>query len=103
MMACSIVANPNAAANPYGPPIADFFPSDEDIPTFTNVNFMDLTTHMPTSWEWRINGSLFSIAQNPSLFFGSPGTFAILLIATNSYGTGTHTHIINVSGGGIQP
>ncbi len=96
MMACCILANPNAAGAPYGPPVAAFTPGDSTIGTFTSVNFEDTSTGIPTSWQWLINGSLFSTAQNPSYYFTTRGTFIIILLATNSYGTDSEQHTMTV-------
>ncbi len=98
MMACAIVSSPVSSTNPYGPPVADFLPEEDDpISSFRTVNFVDTTTDMPTSWQWQINGATFSIAQNPSYYFTSPGFYTIVLIASNSYGAGSKTRTYQVT------
>ena len=96
MMACAIVTSPQAASNPYGAPIANFAPSDETIQPYTHVSFTDLTTGNPTSWQWFVNGAMFSTLQNPGYYFTTPGIYAVVLIATNAYGSNSHQHLITI-------
>lgn len=97
MMACCIVAEPVAMPPVYGPPVAEFSPGDITIGTGTKIDFIDLTTDFPTSWQWTINGALFSLARNPSYYFGSPGNYIIGLTASNAYGSSSPiTHTIQV-------
>ncbi len=98
MMACAIIGSPVASPNPYGPPVADFLPEEDDpISAFTSVSFEDTSTDMPTAWQWQINGSTFSIAQNPSYYFTAPGFYTIVLIASNSYGADSKTRTYHVA------
>lgn len=107
MMACAINTNPNAASNPYGPPVAAFSPSDETVSQYDTVDFTDLSTQVPTSWSWLVNGSQFSIAKNPSYYFTRAGYYTIALTATNAYGSSSTSHQIHVladgGGGGLPP
>lgn len=106
MMACAIIANPHAASSPYGPPVAAFEPTGAEISQYDSIQFTDLSTDMPTSWSWKINGVQFSIAQNPSYYFANYGYYDIALTATNSYGSSTTTHQVHVTpygGGGLLP
>jgi len=59
--------------------------------TGTSIQFYDLSTHNPTSWSWTFTGGTpaTSTAQNPSITYSSPGTYAVTLQATNSVGAGT--------------
>lgn len=100
MMACSIVTNPNASAGTYTAPVADFLPVSGTVEQSDIVSFTDLSTLYPTAWSWTVNGSLFSIQQNPTLYFGTIGTFVIRLTATNSYGSSFKESTITVEGGG---
>lgn len=108
MMACAIIANPHAASSPYGPPVAAFSPGDITINQYDSLNFTDLSTQMPTSWSWKVNGAQFSIDQNPSYFFANSGYFTISLTSTNAYGSSTASHQVHVlsgggGGGGLLP
>jgi PKD repeat protein len=100
MAACIFASSPNGGdAPPYGPPVAAFAPSDPVTPIYSTVNFYDQSTDNPTSWEWRLgdeNGTIFSIDQNSSYYFTSPGSYPITLVVTNEYGTDFHTIIIEV-------
>ena len=95
-MACCIASNPGAAGAPYGPPVAAFTPSDETIGAYGTVGFADLTTGIPTSWSWLVNGAQFSTAKNPSYYFSVRGIFVVVLIATNAYGSNSTQHTITV-------
>lgn len=62
----------------------------------TNVQFTDLSTGNPTSWVWKRNGVQFSILQNPSASFTSPGVYAIQLTASNTSGSGSISKNVTV-------
>ena len=58
-------------------------------PAGSTIQFTDHSFNGPTSWNWKINGSQFSIIQNPTYYFGMAGTFDISLTASNSFGSST--------------
>jgi PKD repeat protein len=97
MMACAIVEDPAVAGNPFGPPVADFSVSNNDVFQYASVYFTDDTTQFPTSWKWFIDGVQFSSIQNPSYFFTTPGNHAIVLIAYNSYGNNSKERTVYVN------
>ncbi len=72
-------------------PIAEFmvvpFDTSGDAP-FT-VQFQDLSTNSPTSWEWDFtnDGVVDSTLQNPSYTYSTPGTYNVRLKAGNAFGT----------------
>ncbi|WP_082088245.1 MULTISPECIES: PGF-pre-PGF domain-containing protein [unclassified Methanosarcina] len=58
------------------------------------VQFTDLSTNNPDSWEWDFdgNGSIDSSEINPSWTYEIPGTYTVTLIAANTtYGNDTET------------
>ncbi len=101
MIAACVFASAIAGggAPPYGAPVASFSPSTPIAPIYSTINFYDTSTGTPTSWVWRLNaidGPVFSILQNPSYFFTSPGFYDIFLIATNSYGSDSYSVQIEI-------
>ena len=78
-------------------PDADFEANFTNITTGDNVIFADLSTNLPTSWEWTISpmtGVTYENAtdansQNPEVKFSSAGVFTVSLVATNSFGPST--------------
>lgn len=71
------------------PPVARFTVDTDSPLVGQRVHFTDTSTGNPTSWQWSVNGSIFSYQQNPTLVFNNPGTYTILLTATNSFGSNT--------------
>lgn len=74
-----------------------------------SVNFTDLSTNSPTSWEWTFYGGASpssSTLQNPSgITWNSTGLKSVKLIATNAWGSDTEQksgYINVVSGVGIE-
>lgn len=86
--------------SPPTPPVVDFTgdPISGEAPL--TVQFTDLTTNSPTSWEWELNPfGARSVQQNPIITYTSPGFKSITLTAVNNDGTGrlTKTNYINVT------
>jgi gliding motility-associated-like protein len=50
------------------------------------VNFQELVSPNPTTWEWDFGNGTTSSVSNPSLVYNSVGDFDVQLIATNSIG-----------------
>jgi PKD repeat protein len=70
------------------PPVADFSgtPTSGDYPL--TVNFSDLSTNNPTSWEWDFgDGSPHVYTQNPSHQYTAAGDYTVTLTATNACGS----------------
>jgi uncharacterized protein (TIGR02145 family) len=69
------------------------------------VNFTDLTTDNPTSWQWDFGDDGTSTQQNPTHTYNNEGTYTVSLTVTNSYGSDTEekTDFITVSSGGPEP
>jgi PKD repeat protein len=69
------------------------------------VTFLDLSNGPPTSWYWDFgDNSTTSTAQNPTHTFSQPGSYTIILRATNDRGNDMETKYgyINVSAP-VQP
>lgn len=76
---------------PTAPPIANFWFGDSIIITGTTVNFYDVSSNTPTTWNWTLNGgsTTSSTLKNPTATFNVVGTYAIQLIASNAWGSDT--------------
>jgi gliding motility-associated-like protein len=55
------------------------------------INFQDLSTGNPTSWQWNFGNGSTSTQQNPSTTYFTPGTYTVTLTATNTSGSNTLT------------
>jgi len=77
-----------------GPPVADF-EADNLSPTIgETVNFTDLSTNNPTSWQWSFNpstvtyiGGTNSNSPNPQVQFNAEGYYTVALTAYNASGS----------------
>ena len=83
-------------------PVADFVgdPLSGNAPL--NVDFTDLSTNDPTSWDWSFGDSGTSQQQNPSHQYTGEGQYNVSLTAANAYGQDTETknNYITVTTGG---
>ncbi|HRG59548.1 MAG TPA: PKD domain-containing protein, partial [Bacteroidia bacterium] len=80
--------------NPVIVPVANFTASNFNITTGLSVNFTDLSTNNPTSWNWLFTGAApaSSTSQNPSnITYNTAGCYQVSLTATNSAGSNTST------------
>ncbi|MBT8508661.1 hypothetical protein AZH53_09615 [Methanomicrobiaceae archaeon CYW5] len=73
------------------PPGADFSANVSSGVMPVTVQFTDLSTYAPTSWEWDFGDGNASTLQNPSHTFTAAGTYTVNLTATNAFGNGTET------------
>ncbi len=80
-----IVALPNTQ-----PPVANFSVSDT-ITCSGTVQFNDLSSNAPTSWNWDFGDGNTSTVQNPQHTYLPGGPFTVRLIVGNSSGTDTLT------------
>jgi len=79
---------------PLPSPTANFTASDTMICKDSCVNFTDLSTDTPSSWQWIFPGAnpSSSTTQNPAnICYNDTGVFDVQLIATNANGTDTLT------------
>ena len=62
------------------------------------VQFNDLSTGGPTSWQWNLGNGTTSTLQNPSTTFLTPGSYTVTLTVSNASGSNTKTVVnyINV-------
>jgi PKD repeat protein len=83
------------------PPIADFSGEPTSGVAPLTVIFTDLSTNMPTSWNWSFgDGSLENATeQNPVHIFTTTGNYTVSLNATNAAGLNvtTKTNFITVT------
>jgi len=83
------------------PPVASFTVNDTNICTGGSLNFTDLSSGLPNSWNWTFNGGTPSTStlQNPTVTYNIPGMYDVSLIATNPNGSDTliMTNYISVS------
>jgi PKD repeat protein len=75
-------------------PSAAFLSTDTSLCQKFCIDFSDLSTNSPTSWEWLFPGAIpaSSTDQNPTnICYDNPGVFDVTLITSNTYGTDTLT------------
>ena len=72
-------------------PVAKFTASPTSGTVPLTVQFTDMSTNSPTSWNWSFGDGNTSTLENPSYQYTSPGTYAVTLNATNAGGSNTIT------------
>lgn len=74
------------------PPVADFSAAQTTICQGSSITFTNLST-FATSYSWTFTGGTpsTSTATSPTVTYNTAGTYAVTLVATNSYGTDTET------------
>jgi len=70
-------------------PVADFTAVPVSGPPPLTVQFNDLSSNNPTSWEWDFGDGETSSEQNPVHIFTEEGTYTVSLTVYNLYGTDT--------------
>lgn len=83
LLICSLTAYAQPISNFNATPVAGCSP--------LIVSFQDLSTGNPTSWLWNFGNGNTSTLQNPSATYFTPGTYTIMLTATNAAGSNTFT------------
>ncbi|HAS44064.1 MAG TPA: collagenase [Microscillaceae bacterium] len=75
------------------PPVAAFTANVTTITVGQSVTFTDQSTNTPTSWNWTFAGGMpaNSVVQNPVVTYNTPGTYDVILTATNADGSNTLT------------
>lgn len=76
-----------------GPPVATFAGSPTSGSAPLTVNFTDLSTGDPTSWDWSFGDGGTSTSQNPSHSYTANGTYTVSLTVSNAYGSDTDTKV----------
>lgn len=88
-------------------PVANFTVYKTEIVKGESIQFFDLSTNTPSSWQWDFGDNTTSSQQNPMKTYNSSGTFTIMFTATNTYGSNTITvkNLMTVTdqGGGTGP
>lgn len=70
-------------------PVSDFSSNEIIIPVGEDVNFTDLTSGIPTAWDWTFNGGdpETSDVKNPQeIFYNTEGSFDVKLVSSNDLG-----------------
>ena len=70
-------------------PVANFTASPVNGCSPLIVNFQDLSSGNPTSWNWNFGNGNTSTQRNPTATYFTPGTYNITLTATNVNGSNT--------------
>lgn len=75
-------------------PVADFEADDTEACGTLTVNFTDLSTNNPTTWNWNFgDGSSTSSDANPTHTYTAPGTYTVTLNVSNAEGNDYETKI----------
>lgn len=79
-------------------PVADFVGNPTTVIEGGTVDFTDLSTNSPTSWDWTFDGGTppSSTDQNPSIVYNTAGTYDVTLVATNGDGSDTETKTLYI-------
>lgn len=77
-------------------PVANFSASKTSGCSPVVVQFTDQSTGSPTSWSWDLGNGGSSSIQNPAAAYITPGTYTVILTATNANGSTKDTNIITV-------
>lgn len=92
----------DSIVNQNAPPVVNFNATSRTICVGDTVNFMDLSSNLPTGWSWVFQGGLpaSSSIQTPYVVYNTPGVYNVTLTATNVFGqaTKTDTAYITVQG-----
>lgn len=76
------------------PPVADFSANFTSISAGGSVQFTDLSTYNPTSWNWSFTGGTpasFNGQNPPAITYNTPGTYTVTLTVTNANGSDVET------------
>ena len=80
-------------------PVANFWGSPRSGEVPLNVTFNDLSTGIPTAWNWSFGDGTYSTQQNPVHTYSVAGNYAVTLTVSNAAGTAAMTkpNYINVT------
>lgn len=76
------------------PPVADFVANYTTVTAGGQVNYTDLSTYTPTSWNWSFPGGTpasYSGQYPPPITYNVAGTYNAVLTVTNANGSDTET------------
>ena len=76
-------------------PVAEFTASATTITEGDTVDFTDLSSNNPDTWDWTFAGGTpgSSTQQNPVITYNTAGTYTVILTASNAYGNDTETKV----------
>lgn len=74
-------------------PVANFIADNLTGVDPHTVNFTDLTTGEPTSWNWSFGDGNSSSIQNPSHTYNTPGSYTVVLTVSNNTRSDTETRV----------
>lgn len=77
-------------------PAASFSHSPSSVLEGDTINFTDLSTNSPTSWDWAFGDGFTSTFQHPSHSYSVEGEYSVSLTVANNYGSDTETRTISV-------
>ncbi|MFA5414208.1 MAG: PKD domain-containing protein [Methanoregula sp.] len=80
-------------------PIANFIANQTSGTVPVTIKFNDISTGIPTSWNWSFGDGSFTIEQNPIHTYMATGNYTVSLNATNDRGSNmtTRTNYISVT------
>lgn len=81
-------------------PVADFSANETVIPTGCSIDFTDLSSGVPTAWQWEFPGANpgTSTDRNPiGITYDAVGTYQVKLVVTNEAGTDSLVYIDYIS------
>ncbi|MCF8371995.1 MAG: T9SS type A sorting domain-containing protein [Bacteroidales bacterium] len=73
-----------------GPPVPYFYASQTIIYAGDSINFIDISTYNPDTWQWTFVGGnpVQSVDQSPTFIkYNFPGIFNVYLSTSNNWGT----------------
>jgi gingipain R len=79
------------------PVAADFIADNTTVAVNEAVNFTDMSTGSPTSWNWSFGDSGSSADQHPAHTYTSAGTYTVSLEVSNATSTDTETKVDYIS------
>lgn len=91
---CSATDVVTITVQPCVAPVAALSISDNIICESSCIDFTDMSTGSPTSWQWSFPGAVpsSSTLQNPiNICYNTPGNYSVTLITTNAFGSDTIT------------
>ena len=88
----------------YIKPIAGFTSDDSPLAPSLTINFKDISSNYPTSWDWDFgDGSEHSTSQNPSHTYEHTGTYPVILTVSNPADSDSITEYITARPAVIVP
>ncbi len=85
------------------PPVADFTGTPLTGFAPLQVTFTDSSTGAPTSWDWDFGDQTSSTQQNPVHVYSEPGTYDVMLTASNANGPDSLTRLAYVQVDPLPP